>query len=141
MDSELYHMPGHMIRRLHQRSTRLFHERLKAAGYELTPVQFAALHALLEHPGMDQASLANRIAYDRATIGGVIERLERRGLVERVADGEDRRRRLVRPTRKGKELLAALLPIVQELQEAILDNLEQDERAVVMRLMAKSLAP
>ena len=58
-------MPGHLIRRLHQVSTRVFGQRLKAAGIDLTPIQFAALDALRAHPGIDQAGLAEAVAKDR----------------------------------------------------------------------------
>ena len=81
-------MPGHLVRRLQQVAVRLFAE---ALGDALTPVQFAALAAIAGEPGMDQAALSARIGYDRATIGGVIDRLQRRGLLERLPDPADRR--------------------------------------------------
>ncbi|MFA5682853.1 MAG: MarR family transcriptional regulator, partial [Hydrogenophaga sp.] len=60
-------MAGHLIRRLHQQSTQVFVQRTQAAGFDLTSVQFAALDAIHAHPGTDQASVAEMIAYDRAT--------------------------------------------------------------------------
>jgi len=50
-------MPGHLIRRLHQHSTQSFVERTQAVGYDLTPVQYAALEAIYENPGSDQKTL------------------------------------------------------------------------------------
>ena len=72
-------MAGHLIRRLHQQSTQVFAQRTQAAGFDLTPVQYAALEAIYEYPGSDQKFVAEQIGYDRATIGGVIERLEKKG--------------------------------------------------------------
>lgn len=140
MATDLFEMPGHLIRRLHQRATRLFHDRLKAAGHDLTPVQFAAMQVLQDHPEIDQARLAHRIAYDRATIGGVVERLERRGLVTRRAHATDRRCRLVSLTPQGAAVLADLQPLVRDLQRGILENLSDDEAATALALMRKSLA-
>lgn len=77
-------MAGHLIRRLHQQSTQVFVQRTQAAGYDLTPVQYAALEAIYENPGSDQKFIAELIGYDRATIGGVVERLENKGWVRRV---------------------------------------------------------
>lgn len=71
-------MAGHLIRRLHQQSTHLFSQRTQVAGFEVTPVQFAALDAIQAHPGVDQSQVAELIGYDRATIGGVIDRLEKK---------------------------------------------------------------
>ena len=52
--------------------------RVKEAGFDLTPIQLAAMQALKVNPGIEQAKIATLIAYDRATIGGVVERLEKR---------------------------------------------------------------
>jgi DNA-binding MarR family transcriptional regulator len=132
-------MPGHLIRRLHQKSTQVFQQRIKQAGHDITPVQFAAMDALRGSPGIDQAQVAHLIAYDRATIGGVIERLEKRGLVQRVVNRRDRRARLVSLTPAGQALIDALLPVVQRLQEDILEGLAPGEREELCRLMVKTL--
>ncbi|WP_292685703.1 MarR family transcriptional regulator [Novosphingobium sp.] len=76
---DIYGMPGHLIRRLQQQSTQVFAARMREAGFDITPVQFAAMDALAARPGIDQATLAQLIAYDRATIGGVVDRLEGKG--------------------------------------------------------------
>jgi DNA-binding MarR family transcriptional regulator len=137
----LFDLPGHLIRRLHQQSTAAFVERTKAAGFDLTSVQFAALSTLAKAPGLDQATLAKRIAYDRATIGGVIKRLEQKGLVTRVPDNEDRRAFKVSLTPLGDATLAMLVPVVQAVQSRILPNLSESEKASLMALMAKALRP
>src|SRR6056297_1440679 len=88
---EIYTMPGHLIRRLNQISVALFAERMAQAGLTLTPVQYAALSAVAAHPGIDQARVAGLIAYDRATLGKVVDRLESRGLLSRRTASHDRR--------------------------------------------------
>lgn len=133
-------MPGHLIRRLHQKSTQVFQQRMRQAGHDITPVQFAAMEALRGAPGIDQAQLAQLIAYDRATIGGVIERLENRGLVQRAANPRDRRARLVSLTPAGAGLIEDLLPVVEGLQADILADLTTAERKALCRLMARTLA-
>jgi DNA-binding MarR family transcriptional regulator len=94
-------MAGHLIRRLHQQSTQVFQAQTQAAGFDLTSVQFAALDAVAQQPGIDQASLAATISFDRATIGGVIDRLERKGLVQRTVSPDDRRARLLTTDARG----------------------------------------
>ena len=101
-------MAGHLIRRLHQQSTLVFVQRTQAAGFDLTPIQFAALDAIHNHPGTDQATVAELIAYDRATIGGVIERLEQKGWVDRVVSERDRRARELSLTPEGQRTFKAL---------------------------------
>ena len=137
---EAQKMAGHLIRRLHQVSTQVFAARLKQAGVDLTPVQFAALDAIGAHPGGDQAGIAALIAYDKATIGGVIDRLQAKGLVARVPSKRDRRAREVSLTSAGTALLSTVTPMVRELQDDILGGLDDRERAQFLALAAKALA-
>ena len=101
-------MPGHLIRRLHQISTHVFMTRTREAGFDLTPVQFAALDAIRESPGIDQAGLADAVAKDRATIGAVADRLEQKGLLSRKINAQDKRARILALTDEGEALVAAL---------------------------------
>ena len=133
-------MAGHLIRRLHQQSTQIFQARTQEAGFDMTSVQFAALDAIAEQPGIDQASLAATISFDRATIGGVIDRLESKGLVQRAVSESDRRARLLSLTRDGEKLLAACRPIVEALQAEILGALSRTERKAFLKLAHKALS-
>lgn len=130
-------MAGHLIRRLHQQSTQVFSQRTQAAGFDLTPVQFAALDAIQANPATDQATVAEMIAYDRATIGGVIDRLEQKGWVKRVVSERDRRARELSLSPEGARIHAALLPVVQELQNDILQPLNEDEQAAFLALASR----
>ncbi len=132
-------MPGHLIRRMHQLSTQVFAQLTQAAGHDLTSVQFAALDAIHANPGTDQARVAEMIAYDRATIGGVIDRLEHKGWVRRVVSERDRRARELSLTEEGTRIYTALLPIVRQVQDDILQPLGQAERERFFRLARKVL--
>lgn len=132
-------MAGHLIRRLQQHSTQTFQARVQAAGFELTSVQFAALDAIAEQPDIDQAGLAATISFDRATIGGVIDRLEAKGLVQRAVSAEDRRARRLRLTPAGGRLLAAVRPVVEAAQAEMLARLSPAERAAFVTLARKAL--
>jgi len=134
---DIYAMPGHLIRRLNQISVALFGERMARAGLTLTPVQFAALSGIRAHPDVDQATLAGLVAYDRATLGKVIDRLENRSLVHRVTSASDRRAKTLRLTDKGEALLSEAGPHVQALQPGILAGLDEAEQAVFLGLLTK----
>ncbi len=133
-------MAGHLIRRLHQQSTAVFVQRTQQAGFDLTPVQFAALDAIHTHPGSDQARVAELIGYDRATIGGVIDRLDKKGWVRRVVSERDRRARELSLTPEGASVRTALLPTVRALQQDILPGLSAPERQQFLTLAGRALA-
>ncbi|MBL8340282.1 MAG: MarR family transcriptional regulator [Rubrivivax sp.] len=132
-------MAGHLIRRLHQQSTWVFVQRTQEAGFDLTPVQFAALDAVHSQPGIDQARVAEVIAYDRATIGGVIERLEHKGWLRRVVSERDRRARELSLTPAGERTRAAVLPVVRGLQREILQSLSEADRARFLKLARRAV--
>ncbi|MFZ7091130.1 MarR family winged helix-turn-helix transcriptional regulator [Primorskyibacter sp. 2E233] len=131
-------MAGHLIRRLHQISTQTFQARAKASGVDMTPVQYAALEAIEVNPGVDQATVAALIAYDRATIGGVIDRLEAKGLIQRRVSETDRRARVLTLTEDGARQLQVFRPIVAELQTTILQGLNKSEREMFLTLAQKA---
>jgi DNA-binding MarR family transcriptional regulator len=111
---------------------------MREAGFDLTPVQFATLDALRHNPGIDQAGLAHAIAKDRATIGAVADRLAQKGLVTREPSPRDKRARELTLTEKGEAVIAAVLPVVEELQTEILPGLSQAEYRQFVALAAKA---
>lgn len=135
--SEIYTMPGHLIRRLQQISVSIFAEGMKAEGIDLTSPQFAALAILDGNPGIDQATLAGMIALDRPTIGGVVERLAGKGLVERKTSQTDRRAKRLELTDAGKKMVKRMRPLVIATQAKILDGLTEREKEQFTALAEK----
>lgn len=129
------HAPGHLIRRAHQVSVAIFME--ETSGFDVTPVQFAILNALLEEPGEDQVTLARRVAFDPATFGSVITRLEGRGWVRREADPADRRRKLLSVTQEGAEVAHKMKRAVGKVQQRILEPLSAAEREQLLVLLGR----
>ncbi|MBQ0937038.1 MarR family winged helix-turn-helix transcriptional regulator [Ideonella paludis] len=126
-------LPGHHIRRLHQIAVAVFLQETEDHG--ITPVQFAALQAVANTPGLDQRSLAARIGLDTSTLANVVDRLETRGWMQRNASPEDKRVRLLTLTHEGEQLLAGVLPDMQRAQERILAPLPKAERKEFMRML------
>src|SRR5690242_6414438 len=131
----LYVQPGHLIRRCQQVAVAVFAE--ETSGYDITPVQFAALFTIREHPGLDQAALARLIAFDRSTVGSVIDRLEEKKLVVRRTAKHDRRANLLYATDAGETLLKAVMARVARAQARMLEPLNARERKVFIKLMMR----
>lgn len=125
--------PGFVIRRLHQIAVGIF---LQEAGEQgVTPVQYAALQVVGNQPGIDQRTLARSIALDTSTTGGVVDRLEARGWLERRLSPQDRRARQLFLTPGGEQGLADAVPAMLRAQERILDPLTERQRHEFMRLL------
>jgi DNA-binding MarR family transcriptional regulator len=133
-------MPGHLARRFQQIAVAVFLAEVEAAGYDLTPVQYAALATIRTNPGIDQITLAGLIAYDRTTITGVVDRLVQKGLALRRASSRDRRARELWITDPGKQTLRAITPAVDAAQRKMLGGLTGKEGAELMRLLRKAIA-
>jgi DNA-binding MarR family transcriptional regulator len=103
----------------------------------MTPVQFAILNALIEDPGEDQVTLAAKVAFDAATFGSVIGRLEAKGLVRREPDAKDRRRKLLWVTSQGERAAAQAKRAVSKAQARILGPLQTAERQQLVALLGK----
>ncbi|WP_456717009.1 MarR family winged helix-turn-helix transcriptional regulator [Bradyrhizobium sp. USDA 4353] len=133
-------MPGHLARRFQQIAVAVFLAEVEAAGFDLTPVQYAALAAIAANPAIDQITLAGLIAYDRTTITGVIDRLAQKGLVVRRASARDRRSRELLITAEGRRTLDAMTPAVEAAQRLMVRGLTKAEAKELVRLMQKAIA-
>lgn len=130
--------PGHQIRRAHQLSVALFMQ--ETAAFDVTPVQFAILNALMDDPGEDQITLSGRVAFDAATSGSVIGRLESKGWVRREADPADKRRKLLWATPAGEEVALRMKRAVSKVQSRLLGPLSKSERDQFAGLLGKLIA-
>ena len=130
--------PGHLIRRAQQLAVAIFME--ETAGFDVTPVQFAILNALMDDPGEDQITLSGRVAFDPATFGSVIGRLEAKGWVQRQADPGDKRRKLLWTTLEGQKVALQMKRAVGKAQLRIVGPLNIEERVRFSELLGKLVA-
>jgi len=131
----VYAKPGYLFRRMQQIAVAIFVEECEA--FDLTPVQYAALVAIQTHPGIDATRLSAVIAFDRSTLGNVIERLETKAHVERKPSREDKRIKLLYLTRAGAALLRDIMPSVDRAQARMLQPLKPADRRTLMALMTQ----
>src|SRR5277367_4041642 len=129
----VYTKPGYLFRRMQQIAVAIFIEECKA--FDLTPVQYAALIAIRTHPGIDATRLSAVIAFDRSTLGSVIERLEAKSYVERKPAPEDKRVKLLYLTKAGMNLLRDIMPSVDRVQARILQPLKPADRKTLLTLL------
>ena len=135
---DVYLKPGHLIRRLQQMAVSVFAQ--ECEGFDITPVQYAALVALRDNPGIDATRIAALVAIDRSTMGNVLERLESKGFIERRANPQDKRVKLLKLSRRGARLLADCEPFVRAAQERMVEPLDAAERLQFTQMMRRMIA-
>jgi len=131
----VYAAPGYLFRRMQQIAVAIFMEECR--GCDLTPVQFAALVAIHTHPGIDATRLSAVIAFDRSTLGNVIERLEAKDYIERKPSPEDKRIKLICLTGPGAALLRDIMPLVDRAQARMLQPLKAADRKTLLALLTQ----
>jgi DNA-binding MarR family transcriptional regulator len=131
----VYTKPGYLFRRMQQIAVAIFVEECRT--YDLTPVQYAALVAIRTHPGIDATRLSAVIAFDRSTLGSVIERLETKQYIERKPAREDKRVKLLHLTKKGSALLRNIVPLVDRAQARMLQPLKHADRKTLLALLTQ----
>lgn len=129
---ELHAEPGHLMRRAHQIAVAMFHE---VHGRDITPVQYAILRALATEPGIDQVTLAQRVALDTSTTADIAARLEKKGWIVRHL--LPRRQRSLALTPDGERVLAQLTPHINSMNQQLLQGLDATEQDTFLRLLRK----
>lgn len=135
--AEMHGLPSHLIRRLNQICVAQFTEAMSEADLPLTPVQYSVLWAVEEFPGVDQATVAKQVGYDRATLGKVVDRLEIKGFLTRAVSKTDRRAREIYLSDTGRALLQQAHPVVLSCQNKMLPGITEDERDQLIELLMR----
>ncbi len=98
----------------------------------------ASLLAFIDQSGpLRQTQLARRLGQGRPATGSTVDGLERRGLVERQPDPEDRRAWLVTITPAGKDLIGPIHEIDRRLREALRKDISRAERQQLAKLLLR----
>lgn len=123
---------GYLVRRAQQVHAALWAQEIDS---DITSVQFGVLSLLKSNPGIDQRSLGELLQLDRSTIADLVSRLEGRGLIERVRDVGDRRRKILTLTRGGAVQLEDLWEHADRVNERLVGGLGDRDRAELNRLL------
>ncbi len=104
------------------------HSRHLVRTCHLTGPQLIVLTEIIRSGELSPGELARRVTLSNATITGIIDRLERRGLVNRLRSDSDRRRVVISATDEGRKMAASSPPLLQEEFVEKIGRLSDDER-------------
>lgn len=124
---------GYLIHEADRLLNRQYDRRMRALG--LTRAQWWVLAQLYFNEGITQSQLADELGMSKAALGGLLDRLEANGWLERRAHCSDRRANCLHRTRKVEALLARMRRVALEMTSDMLEGLRREERATLMRLL------
>lgn len=99
----------------------------KLSVFDLTPVQYAVLYCLWENDKKSPKEIAERLKLENSTISGILERMEKKGLIKRMISKEDRRFIQIMLTEKGAVLEKDVLAAVDEVNEEVMSVFSKEE--------------
>ena len=131
-----YRVPFPLSRQFHQICATVLAETL--AGEDVAaPLRYGALCCVCDFPGISQTRLAELLGADRTNVSQIVDELETKGLIRRLADPDDRRAHKLRSTQRGTSLRERLISPVTAAQARILAPLASHERQLLVDLLAR----
>lgn len=124
---------GYLIHEADRLLNRQYDRRMRALG--LTRAQWWVLAQLYFNEGITQSRLADELGMSKAALGGLLDRLEENGWLERRAHRGDRRAKCLYRTRKVEALLARMRRVALRMTADMLEGLRRGERAQLQQLL------
>ncbi|HIJ89129.1 MAG TPA: MarR family transcriptional regulator [Desulfuromonadales bacterium] len=124
---------GFLLSKGYQRAWAIMREEIEP--HDLTPPQFAILAFLWQQDGLTQVELSEKGQIDRSTVGGLIDRLERNGLLERRQHPQDRRAYKIHLTELGKNMEKTLSACAERALARFTAGLNGDECKELKRML------
>lgn len=118
---------GYLINRAARRLKQELDQAFKAAGCDITPEQWTLLNRLWQQEGLSQVELAEQTFKDKPNVTRILDILERKQLLFRQKDENDRRAFKVYLTEAGRELKEKLIPLAVEVLERGQKNLTESD--------------
>lgn len=135
VSSDISRRPAFLLRRAHQIASALIME--ETSSLHITPTQYGFLNMLAVNEPIDQIGVARLLKLDRSTTGLVVKNLEDRHLIERAVDPGDRRRRVLRITKQGQEILALLHERSETGRRRLMSPFNAEEARLFIELLSR----
>ena len=127
--------PSFWLYRAHTQGVAALRKAFLAAGFDLTPEQWAIMARIRDNEGLSQSQLGERTFKDRHNINRIINLLEKRGYTERRLDEDDKRAYRLFLTKSGMNTLKKSTPIVLTQFEMRFNGLSAGDMAVLRRIL------
>ena len=128
---------GVFLNLVHNRFKQYITAFFQEEGYNLTPEQFLVMDTLWDEGKMSQQQIANTILKDKNSVVKLIDGLEKKNLVKRVANSADRRQNLIELTPYAKEIQQGVTDIAMNAVDLIIKDIPKNEMYIFIKVLAK----
>jgi DNA-binding MarR family transcriptional regulator len=134
--NQLQQSPMHLLHRAGQLADSLF----MLGDSKITPRQLAILIAVAEDEGTNQAGLVARTGIDRSTMTDLVQRMQRKGLIQRQRTADDARADDIKLTEQGRRALRTVKPLAQKVDQQLLTALTGKQREQLLDALKSIVA-
>lgn len=113
-----------------------FRKSIVTKGYDITNEQFVILVSLWKEDGQSQIDLCKKTDKSKPSVTRILDTMEKKELITRVADKKDRRKFRIFLTEKGKSMQTPLMENSFEYGTKILSGLNENELSELQRLLS-----
>jgi len=125
---------GYLIRRL---QVWVFQDFIRTlAPIDISPAEYSVLVVIAANPGLSQSDLADRLGIERARLVRLLDRLERRGLTQRLPSRTDRRSHALRLTREGQRILKLAKMLAGQHEAHLAERLGSERRKSLINVLS-----
>lgn len=137
IENQLKNSMGTLIGRTSHAILNILQKKFREEGYNITVEQWQVLINLNNTNDQFHQQLSENIFKEKSTITRLLDGLEKKHLINRVADTSDRRQKRIRITTQGKNLLNKLKPFALEVQGRALNDIDQKQMKSCQDILLK----
>ncbi|MGB9026880.1 MAG: MarR family winged helix-turn-helix transcriptional regulator [Rhodomicrobium sp.] len=127
----------HLLHRASQRASEIF--AIETRDFDLTARQYAVLTTIAQQEGLSQTDLVRLTGIDRSTLADVVQRLLRRGIIQRERTSQDGRTYAVTLSEEGRDLLDAIKPYARRADRTVLSCLGDEDGKMAAQILSRLL--
>lgn len=105
--------------------------------YNISRAEFFVLYYISTTPNITQTILANSLNVTTPTVVKIIDRMEKRGLLSRIQDKQNRRINFLNLTPEGKKILATLLPVAETFKDDAIKGISNEDLDIYLKVLQK----
>ncbi|MGM9775008.1 MAG: MarR family winged helix-turn-helix transcriptional regulator [Candidatus Egerieousia sp.] len=128
---------GVFLNLVHNKFKQYVTEIFEEQGFNITPEQFIVMDTLWDEGTLTQQQIANIVMKDKNSIVKLVDGLERRDLVRRVSNPNDRRQNLIEVTEYAKKIRDRITQLAMDAVDRIINGIPKEQMKTFIIVLSK----